>query len=123
MADGAQQRSSRTGSRQGGVLTSDIAVGTNADGRLEVFARGTDGALWHKWQMAPQQRPSRIGTRRAGCSPSNIAVARNADGRLEVFARGTDNALWHKWQMAPNSAFSDWATQGGVPDIRHRRWQ
>src|SRR6266581_8165944 len=25
----------------------------NADGRLEVVAAGTDGALWHIWQTAP----------------------------------------------------------------------
>ena len=30
--------------------------GGNADGRLEVFARGTDDALWHKWQIGAQQR-------------------------------------------------------------------
>ncbi|HEX4883612.1 MAG TPA: C1 family peptidase, partial [Casimicrobiaceae bacterium] len=38
---------------QGGVLTSDIAVDRNADGRMELFVRGTDNALWHKWQVAP----------------------------------------------------------------------
>ena len=43
---------------EGGVLTSDIAVGQNADGRLEVFVRGTDNALWHKWQGAPALTPS-----------------------------------------------------------------
>jgi len=37
----------------GGVLTSDPAVGRNADGRLEVFVTGTDGALWRKWQVTP----------------------------------------------------------------------
>ena len=25
----------------------------NLDGRLEVFVRGTDQALWHRWQVAP----------------------------------------------------------------------
>ena len=29
------------------------AVGKNWDGRLEVFAWGTDGALWHVWQNLP----------------------------------------------------------------------
>jgi len=38
---------------EGGVLTSDPAVANNEDGRLEVFVRGTDNALWHKWQVAP----------------------------------------------------------------------
>lgn len=28
-------------------------VGRNADGRMEVFACGTDNALWHIWQTAP----------------------------------------------------------------------
>lgn len=37
----------------GGVITSNIAVGRNADGRLEVFARGTDNAVWHRWQVRP----------------------------------------------------------------------
>ena len=35
------------------MLTCDIAVGRNADGRMEVFVRGTDNALWHKWQTTP----------------------------------------------------------------------
>jgi len=33
-------------------LTSYV-VGTNADGRLEIFAVGDDHALWQKWQVAP----------------------------------------------------------------------
>ena len=34
---------------QGGVLTSGPAASSWAPGRLDVFARGTDSALWHKW--------------------------------------------------------------------------
>ncbi|MDX3698060.1 M23 family peptidase, partial [Streptomyces europaeiscabiei] len=37
----------------GGFITSDIAVNRNADGRMEFFARGTDNAVYHKWQVAP----------------------------------------------------------------------
>ena len=33
----------------GGVLTSGPAVSSWDDGRLDVFVRGTDKALWHKW--------------------------------------------------------------------------
>ncbi|NML13645.1 C1 family peptidase [Azohydromonas caseinilytica] len=98
---------------EGGVLTSDIAVDNNADGRLEVFVRGTDGAVWHKWQVAPNSGWSGWASE-GGVITSNIAVGRNADGRLEVFVRGTDNALWHKWQVAPNSTWSGWASEGGV---------
>jgi hypothetical protein len=28
-------------------------IATNADGRLELFEEGTDGAIWHNWQVAP----------------------------------------------------------------------
>ncbi|MEW2401774.1 hypothetical protein [Streptomyces sp. NPDC046862] len=37
----------------GGLITMAPTVFRNADGRLEVFARGTDGALWHTWQTRP----------------------------------------------------------------------
>jgi C1A family cysteine protease len=98
---------------EGGVLTSRIAVGRNADGRLELFVRGTDGAVWHKWQVAPNSSWSGWASE-GGVITSNISVGQNADGRMELFVRGTDNALWHKWQTAPNSGWSGWASLGGV---------
>jgi len=98
---------------EGGVLTSDIAVDRNADGRMEVFVRGTDNAVWHKWQIAPNSSWSGWASL-SGVITSNICIGRNADGRLEVFVRGTDNALWHKWQTAPSNGWSGWASQGGV---------
>jgi hypothetical protein len=82
---------------EGGVLTSNIAVGQNEDGRLEAFVRGTDQALWHKWQTAPNSGWSGW-LSEGGVLTSDIAVGHNADGHLEVFVRGTDNALWHNWQ-------------------------
>jgi hypothetical protein len=30
-----------------------LDVSHNADGRMEIFARGSDGALWHNWQTGP----------------------------------------------------------------------
>jgi hypothetical protein len=39
----------------GGVITSNVAVANNQDGRLEVFVRGEPRffAVWHKFQTAP----------------------------------------------------------------------
>jgi hypothetical protein len=34
-------------------LTGSPAVAAGAEGRLERFVAGTDGALWHMWQTAP----------------------------------------------------------------------
>ncbi|MEK9495066.1 hypothetical protein V2H77_01025, partial [Photorhabdus sp. P32] len=88
-------------------VTNKPAVSRNLDGRLEVFVRGADNALWHIWQTAPNSDWSNWQSL-GNTITSNPAVYANADGRLEVFARGADNALWHIWQTAPNSGWSDW---------------
>jgi C1A family cysteine protease len=98
---------------EGGVLTSNIACAANRDGRLEIFARGTDNALWHKWQDSPGGGWSGWASQ-GGVLTSEIAVERNQDGRLEIFVRGTDNALWHQWQESAGGGWSGWASQGGV---------
>jgi hypothetical protein len=80
---------------------SDPAVILNADGWLEVFVRGIDNALYHRWQSSAEPSAPWSGTYRLGGSMASKPVAaRNADGRLEVFYRGSDNALWHQWQLA-----------------------
>ncbi len=64
-----------------------MAVARNADGRLEVFAVGTDRALIHIWQEKPGHAPW-SGWESLGASIHKApAVCRNADGRLEVFAK------------------------------------
>jgi hypothetical protein len=83
-----------------------LGVGTNADGRLEVFASETDGAIRHRWQRR-QDDPEEGGggwkplrswhpLSPAG-SPSAThgpVVARNADRRLELFIVADDGAVW-----------------------------
>jgi hypothetical protein len=34
----------------GGGFAGDPTLALNGDGRLELFVRGSDGALWHRWQ-------------------------------------------------------------------------
>jgi len=97
----------------GGIITSNIAATRNADGRLEFFARGTDNALWHRWQTAPNNGWAGWASM-GGVITSDPVTAQNADGRLEIFVRGTDNAVWHRWQTAPSNGWSGWASLGGV---------
>ena len=97
----------------GGQINGGLSAPRNADGRLEVFTRGTDGALWHIWQTARNNGWSGWDTLGGFILGRNVA-ARNADGRLEVFARGGDSALWHIWQTARNNGWSGWASLGGV---------
>ncbi len=92
-----------------------LSVGSNQDGRLEVFARGMDQALWHIWQVAPNSGWS--GWSSLGGQIDLLSVGSNQDGRLEVFARGMDQALWHIWQVAPNNGWSGWSSLGGQIDL------
>jgi hypothetical protein len=95
-----------------------MAVARNADGRMEVFARGTDGALIHIWQLGPNTGWAHEWTSLGGSLESVPAVGRNADGRLEVFVRGGgNNSIWHIFQTAPNNGWSGWFDLGvgGLP--------
>jgi hypothetical protein len=88
-----------------------VAVVRTADGRLAVFARGTDDALYSASESTPGGLWSAwvpIGTALAG-PPDAI---KNADDRLEVFARGLDGAVWHAEQTT--SGWSDWLSLGGT---------
>jgi hypothetical protein len=93
----------------GGAASSQVKQ--NFDGRLEVFARGTDNALWHIWQQ-PGGWSAWAGL--GGSLTGDPQAGINADGRLEVFARGTDNALWHNWQTTAGGAWQGWASLGGA---------
>ena len=78
----------------GGQLTSAPAVSSDASGELNVFWRGTDNNLWHKWFNYPSwYGPESLG------GPLNSAPAAVSwgHGRVDVFVQGTDGALWHKW--------------------------
>ncbi|MFE1453393.1 matrixin family metalloprotease [Streptomyces olivaceoviridis] len=95
-----------------GAATSGIATGVNADGRIEIFARGTDNACYHKWQTAPSNGWSGWDTL-GGILSSNISTGVNADGRMEIFALGTDGSVGHQWQTAPNGRWSGWGSLDG----------
>ena len=73
----------------GGVL--DVAAGRVSwgAGRVDVFVRGTDDALWHRWFDGKWRGWESLG------GPLNFgpAVASWGPRRLDVFARGRDTAL------------------------------
>jgi hypothetical protein len=98
-----------------------LAVGTNQDGHLEIFAvRSTDGTVWHRWQVEPNaaggwseweqlaanpQGVSFLPGQIEDVSPKTLVAATNSDGRLEIFAiSSTDGNAYHIWQNGPNGA-------------------
>lgn len=85
-----------------------MSVALNAVGGLEVFARGRDNALWHKWQTANGWSDwESLG----GDLQGGPAVARHAGGGLEVFSVASDGTLRHIWQTA--QGWSGWDSLGG----------
>lgn len=82
----------------------------NADGRLEVFARGSDHNIWHIWQTCPYCGWSSWSALQSGYTfNGDPAVGQELDGRLAVFARGSNNAIWVNRQTSPNSGWTGWS--------------
>jgi photosystem II stability/assembly factor-like uncharacterized protein len=98
----------------GGIGPQFLLVGTNADGRLEVFAVSTGpGELEHIWQNTPGggwSSWSSLGTLPGGF-PVQLTIGRNADGRLELFNVG-GGGLWHNWQTTPGAGWAGWSSLG-----------
>jgi hypothetical protein len=90
---------------------SSVTIGTNQDGRLELFAIGLDGLIYHNWQVyGGWSGWEALGGRFAG----RLTVANNADGRLEVFGISVSGRLTHAWQTVPNGGWSGFKEEGGI---------
>ena len=94
--------------------TSGTAM-VNKDGRLELFAVGTDHSVVHSWQTVPGGGFGAWAALANAAPMVSPAAARNSDGRLEVFALGSDRAVWHTWQTTAGGAWNGaWASLGGA---------
>ena len=77
-----------------------IAVGQNADGRLEVFTVSGQGSVHHCWQGSRGDSGSWTGWAELGSGhvAHNIVVGQNDDGRLEVVDFDGSATTYHIWQ-------------------------
>jgi hypothetical protein len=95
----------------GGVCTaSPASVSWGSTNRVDVFVRGSDGAVWQRSydNNAWSTWTSLGGQLAPGTGP---AVSSWGEGRLDVFVQGTDGALWHKaWT---GTSWSNWQSLGG----------
>ena len=93
----------------GGILTSSPAVSSWQANRLDVFGRGQNNALWHKWwDGTGWSEWEDLG----GVLTSNPGAVSWGPNRIDVFGRGQNNALWHKWW--DGSRWSEWEDLGGI---------
>jgi hypothetical protein len=86
--------------------TKQLTLGTTTDGRLELFAIGSNNALYTMRQTLPD---SWSGSAWAclGGYVKQITVGRNQDGREEVFAIGSDNTVYAKMEAAADDNWTD----------------
>ena len=73
----------------GGVLTSSPAISGTSDGRIDVFARGTDGAVWTRTLPAGGTL-----TRWRSLGGRVTTAPAVANTLTEIVATGTDHAVW-----------------------------
>ena len=97
----------------GGVCTASpaaIAWGSSSSFRLDVFVRGSDGAVWQRYlTTAGWSTWHSLGGKLA--ANTGPAVSSPSTGKLTVFAEGTDGALWYKaWS---GTSWSGWHSLGG----------
>jgi hypothetical protein len=95
-----------------------VAAVSWAPRRLDLFARGSDRASYHKWFSGSGWGPSAGGAweRQGGILLFPPAAVSWGPSRLDVFGVGTDQALYHKWfgngRWGP--ALTAWERQGGT---------
>jgi spore germination protein YaaH len=90
-------------------LSSGADAASWGPGRLDVFARGPDNALWHKYYAGGWS----IWTSLGGQLTSEPAAVSWGSGRIDVFARGANNDLQHIFYDAAGSGWSSWYSHGG----------
>jgi hypothetical protein len=82
--------------------------------RIDVFVRGTDNAIWHKWFDANPGGGGWSGWESLGGNMTSDPDASSFEsGRLDVFARGENGELMHKWFPTYGGGWSGWESLGG----------
>ncbi len=93
----------------GGSITSGPAVASTEPGRLHVFVRGGDGAVWTKrFENSRWSGWSSLGGGIVG-EPSVVA---SGPGRLDLFARFDDDSL--AYRTLRDGRWSEWVLLGGA---------
>jgi hypothetical protein len=122
----------------GGVANSDPEISSWGPNRRDVWVRGTDNALWHKWWDGSWHGWESLGGKLA----SGPGAVEWGQGRIDVVARAENNSVLHWWwngstwqseniggNITWDPDISSWGTNrldiwGRAPDgsIAHKWW-
>jgi alpha-galactosidase len=101
-----------------GVSINQLTVGTSADGRLNLFATGSDGNVWNAYKQTSDTNSQWSGWSSMGQGGNGLSgqvqVGILPDGRFQLFALGHDTNVWtdYKTSTDANSAWSGWSSMG-----------
>ena len=96
--------------RQGLTPSAAPAVCAQDANSLDLFAKGTDGALWWKhWDGTTWS----AGTSLGGYLTSDPAAVSRSAGKITVFVRGGSGSLWSKSTTDGGATWSGWNEIGG----------
>jgi hypothetical protein len=100
--------------------SASISAHLNAQGLIEVVARGADKAFWHTRQAVNDERGVVWSPWKSlsGIFSSASATTMNSNYLLNVFGRGPEKGFWYKQQAhhpvdSPSDAWSKWSALGG----------
>jgi C1A family cysteine protease len=86
------------------------AVSAQSANTLDLFFRGSDGALWWKhWDGTTWSASTSLG----GVLTSDPAATSPGNGLIDVFVRGGDGALYEKTTTNGGTSWSNWISLGG----------
>jgi len=87
-----------------------------AEGRTDIFIRGTDGGVYHKFQdgSGATWSPSQTGyeSNISGVIYGNIAAVSMFPNHTDLYVLGLDNACWHNWW--DGTQWGSWESLGGT---------
>jgi spore germination protein YaaH len=101
----------------GGALTSGPDASSWGSSRADVFVRGNDNGLYHRfWDGGQWNGWDGLG----GTLTSDPGAVSWGPDRIDVFVRGNDNGLYHRWGSG-NGIWYGWQPLGGyltsAPDV------
>jgi hypothetical protein len=92
----------------GGATTYDQSGVSPSLNRVDVFARGTDGQLFHRiWNGSSWGNWEPLG---GFLTSGPDAASWRVNNHLDVFLRGSDNNIYHRWQSG--GGWSGWESLG-----------
>jgi hypothetical protein len=86
------------------------AVCAENTGRLDIFVRETDGAIW--WEHSDGQVWS-TSTSLGGYVTSDPSAVSRGGGNIDVFVRGSDGVLWSRNTTDGGTSWNSWYQIGG----------